>query len=167
MDYVTTRKRMQILAVFCTLAGMLIGAILCQEARGDSVTSGSVTRLDSALEPAGMVVVLELASDDQGRVRASVENLPGVLESVTLDPNGLSTATVPGYDVRLRDVDDLDVLRDEGVDLTTGSATALPVVLVDGPTSATSPRRMVGPLALEADDMGSTVGLRVRMVLGR
>jgi hypothetical protein len=123
-----------------------------------TATSGTLTvsraGTPGGLERTDLYWTTEIHS---GAVRATVAAFDGTPERVTFVPDDSTTSTTPatGYDVRLLDLSDRDVLSSAGIGL---SDTAETDAITASETTITTGTLLpaIGPLTFEVDDAGTT-----------
>jgi len=151
-------KRILFSILFAVLAsGVMAGPTI-------SATLGEATIKENSISGVSLVTV-DWLSSSTGACTATIGDVYGIVERITIKPDSGATAPTNAYDATLSDVDGFDVLIGHGANLSSATLTSFASMVEETTSSGCVPVVVFGSLSLAITNAGDENGGIIRLYM--
>jgi len=147
---------------------LLIWACLMCGARADPVATATVGEVSATLTKTAnplVMLTIDWASSTTGACTATVGDVYGEIQRVTIKPDAGATAPTDSYDVTLQDADGFDVLIGHGANVSSTTVASFASMVEETTSSGCMPVPVMGSLTLAITNAGDQNGGIIRLYL--
>lgn len=133
---------------------------------GPTVTASLGTATVTDLGVSGVsVLTVDWLSSSTGACTATIGDVYGVIQRITIKPDSGATAPTNAYDVTLSDADGFDVLIGHGANVSSSTVTSFASMVEETTSSGCMPVPVMGSLSLAVTNAGDQNGGIIRLYL--